>query len=509
MKPIFILLFMVWHASSVAQVAAPTKYADSLFRLYSKSKIDTVRVKLLQDASHAMSEIDPQQGIRYAEMARDIALKLPQKKWLAGSYGVLALNLNARADVKNAVAANHDALKIFEQIGDKVGAAGIHSNLSLIYLGQGKYPEALKNAFDALQIYENSDDPRKMAMVLENIGHVYYEQKNLPKTEQYYNRALEIYQKEKAGPEKSRAIARTTGNLSRVFQDRGEYKEALTLLFSALKSNEDAGRKNSVQINYANIGNVYEKMGEYDKSVSYHKKALAISQEMNNLRSMAVNHGNLGSVLLEAAVRDAGQGKSGQGALNKATGHLETAVELCRQTGFSGPLAEFNQNLINAYVLAGKYKAAFELQKSNVGLKDSIFSLQSKVVMQELETKRAVELKNKDLVIQEKILQINQLKSDKQRFAYLSGMVILATVLCVLVILIIRRSRSHRDQMAHIIHIQSHKVRGPVATLLGLSSLLVREKLDPAEQREMLEGIHATASELDQVITNVIKNKDS
>jgi tetratricopeptide (TPR) repeat protein len=508
MKTAPFLLVLLLPFCLYAQDANPRHYTDSLLTELSHTRNDTARIMLLHDISYAMSNIDPDEGIKYATMAATLSEKLVDKKWLASSDGMLAINYNAKSDAKSAIAWNEKALKIYKALHDEKRSAAIHANLSLIHLNQSHYAEALKNAFAALKIYENSKANKNTAIVLENIGHIYFEQKDYTKTEDYYNRALDIYKSDGVASD----VARATGNLARVYQARSDYRKALTYLFESLKTNEKAGLKNSIQNNFANIGNVYSKLGDYPKAIEYHTKALQISKEMGNANSIAVNLGNLGCTWLEMARQKTAtipQNPKTSSYLPLAITNLEQAITICRKTGFSAPLSEFNQSLIDAYALSGNYKNAFNLQKSNTELKDSIFSLQSKVALSDLETKRDLELKNKDIIIHQKLLQISELKSDKQRFAYLSGILVLGALFCGLVVFVVRRSRSHKTEMAHIINIQSHKVRGPVATLLGLSELLLHKEPEDPEHREMLEGIHVTASELDQVITDVInKRKD-
>jgi tetratricopeptide (TPR) repeat protein len=481
----------------------PRHYTDSLLALLPNVHNDTARIMLLQNVSYALADLNPDEGIKYAGMAITLSGKLRDKKWLAASNGMLAICYNAKSDPKSAIAYNLKALGIYRMLHDRKSSAAIYANLSLIHLNQSNYEGALKNAFEALKIYEASKATKNTAIVLENIGHIYFEQKNYPKTEDYYNRALHIYKSTGIQDD----IARATGNLARVYQAREDYPKALAYLFEALKTNEKSGLENSIQNNLANIGNVYGKLGNYAKAIQYHSRALQISKKMGNANSIAINYGNLGSTRVEMAQHNLNEKAAAGPNLQQAIAELEQAIAICKKTGFSAPLSEFSQGLIEAYALTGNYQKAFELQKSNAILKDSIFSLQSKVALSELETKRDIELKNKDIIIHREQLHIDQLKSDKQRFMYLLGIIVLGALFCGLIVFAIRRARAHRNEMADIINIQSHKVRGPVATLLGLSQLLLASKPDDPDNKEMVEGIHTTASELDQVITDVINKR--
>lgn len=498
------LLFLIALLSSYTygQTKIPGDHIDSLMVELSKRQNDTVKIKILQDISYSWSELSPDKGIKYADMAIALSEKLKAKRWQASSNGMLAISYNAKADYKSAILYNMKALTIYQQLRDEKNSAAIYANLSLIYLNQSNYTEALKNSFGALKIYEELKTNRNTGIVLENIGHIYFEQKNYSKTEEYYNRASNIYTK--VGLEED--IARVLGNLARVFQAEDNYSKALVYLYKSLKTNEKLGTLSSIQNNLANIGNVYTKLGEYTKAIQYHSQALRISKRLGSESSIAINYGNLGSTWLELA-NDNPTDKPANLAL--AVSNLEQAVAICEKIGFNAPLTEFNQSLVDAYAQRGNYKDAFVLLQKNTALKDSVFSMQSKVELSDLETKRDLELKNKGIIIKEKQLQIKKLQTVNERIIYLSGIFLLCLILFVFMRYIVRRTKEHRNEMAHIIHIQSHKIRGPVASILGLAQLLDYNNPQDPDNKEMLKGIYSLAYDLDKIIVEVIDSHKS
>lgn len=489
--------------SLLAQVANQQTYIDSLVATVPIKKNDTIQIKLLQDIAYAFSNVSPDKSIKYAAQALAIAERIKNEKWIASSNGMLAISHNSKGDFNAATIYNQKALDIYNQLNDKKKAAAIYANLSLIYLSQGNYLLALKNGFDALRIYEESHADKNTAIVLENIGHIYFEQKNYPKTKDYYTRALNIYKK--SG--KQEDISRANANIARIFQANGNYSKALSYLFKALSHNEKSGLDNSIQNNLANIGNVYMKLNDYAKAIKYHSRALEISRRLGVKSSIAINYGNLGCTYLaqEKARNAAANGNADQPSLLHAVENLEKAVALCREIGFLAPLAEFNEALVDAYQLSGNYKQAFTVLEHNTALKDSLFSLQSKKELSALDTKRDVELKNKDIIIKKIQLRLNEEKAANERIVYLCGIFLLCALIFGLFTYFRRKARSHRNQMDNIIQIQAHMVRGPVASILGLAQLLdVTNPNDPTN-KEMLGGISKIAQDLNDVILDVIR----
>ncbi len=66
--------------------------------------------------------------------------------------------------------------------------------------------------------------------------------------------------------------------------------------------------------------------------------------------------------------------------------------------------------------------------------------------------------------------------------------------------------QEQNEKLKNIAWIQSHKVRGPVATILGLVELLNISGSEDASNKEILEGIKNSTLQLDSVIREVVNN---
>jgi PAS domain S-box-containing protein len=62
--------------------------------------------------------------------------------------------------------------------------------------------------------------------------------------------------------------------------------------------------------------------------------------------------------------------------------------------------------------------------------------------------------------------------------------------------------------LREIAFIESHKVRGPVATILGLAQFFNHEKLDDPLNREIMEGILKVSLDLDGIIREVVRKSN-
>lgn len=71
-----------------------------------------------------------------------------------------------------------------------------------------------------------------------------------------------------------------------------------------------------------------------------------------------------------------------------------------------------------------------------------------------------------------------------------------------------QKIEQQNQKLREITWIQSHIVRGPLATLMGLTSMLQENDLLATEREEMLAGITACANKLDKVIHDIVKKAE-
>jgi len=512
---------------------------DSLLKVLSRSKEDTNKVKLLTRLSFAYSDIDPDAGISLGQKALSLSQTLNWSKGIAEAILDLGVNYEAKADHSKALEHYKRGLNLFEQLGDKNNIAKTLADMALVQVAKGNYPEALEYDFKALNISDGLGQKKSSALILENIGIIYFEQKEYSKTTEYYANALKIYSD--IGDKES--IARNLGNVGIVLAAKGEYAKAIEQHLKAFKMHEALGDINSIQVNLANAGDAYNHLKNYPQALSYQLRALRICEQLGNRNSIAINLGNIGETYLNIAKDPAvtvtstirlGQDK--QADLRNAISYLGKAVGLCEETNFSGPLIEFSQNLSEAYFLSTDYKHAFESLKQYMLTKDSVFSLQNKIHIVNLEEEREEELRGKETLIKGKQIEIQELtisKKHSQQLLYIACIILLLLIMGIVlrVLYVYRRSNSVllREEKRHLLlieeqidrlkkqtsvlreisHMQAHDVRGPVATILGLVQVFNFDNLSDPGNKVVIEGIAAMTETLDAAVQEVIKKENN
>lgn len=478
-------------------------HIDSLAGQLSEARNDTNKVKQLDLISFACSTVDPDKGIRYANEAKKLSEELGWKKGVARANSDLGINYKEKSDYEKALEYDRLALEQYRLLGMKSSMAGVLANMSLVCLAKSDYPEALKNAFEAEKICEELPDKITLAAIKEDIAIIYMDQHEFGKASQYFSVALQLQKKNK----NKAGIARISGNLGIIEDARGNYSKALEYYMMAMTSNEESGNKNSTQINLANIGNAYLHLKNYSPALVNHFRALRISEELGMKQSIAVNKGNIGEDYFFIAkdtatslIPDSLVKNTREANLQQAIIYLDEAKKACAEIGYFAPMIEFAGYLSEAYYLSGDYKNAFDTFRQNKKISDSIFSAQDELKIKSLETRRALELKDKEIAI-------SNLKAEKNRdenYLLLAGIVLLLMATGLVVRALIRRNAKHKIILSDIASIQSHELRAPVARILGLAKLFnIKEPEDPVN-KQLMGYIEEASIELDVIIRKVV-----
>lgn len=299
--------------------------------------------------------------------------------------------------------------------------------------------------------------------------------------------------------------------------------EQLALTYSAI--NPDEGLKYGEQAlglsqqiqwkpglvsSYAKLAINYQAKSQHAEALKNLKESLRISRELNADSSIAVNTGNIGEAYFEMA-RDtsAGSLQRDKHSVNLvlAISYLEDAIRICKQLNYLEPAVEYTQYLSEAYYLAGRHKHAFLTYKDHIALKETLASSQKQTWHSKLETQREIDLKNKSIIIKNKELEINKLvvaTKRNERILYISVICLITIVTVVAIREYQRRSRIHRETLAHIARIQSHDLRGPLATILGLAQLFNHDTPSDPINKKVIESITITCKKLDDIIRDIV-----
>lgn len=193
---------------------------------------------------------------------------------------------------------------------------------------------------------------------------------------------------------------------------------------------------------------------------------------------------------------------------------LDSALAISRSLGEVNDARITSLDLSEALELLGNYKGALSMYKQHVAYKDSIFSEENIDKIAAIEKQRAREIKDKDI-------QIAKLRTE----VYAICIAILVVVMIYIGYRLARQIKSNKQLandraghlkriasqskiLEHIAHIQSHDLRGNVATILGLSKLFNFDEASDPFNKEIIHNIDIVATKMDGVITEVINEEN-
>jgi tetratricopeptide (TPR) repeat protein len=151
----------------------------------------------------------------------------------------------------------------------------------------GEVAEAMRLYHDALKMYEEVGDRAGQAATLNNIGGVYHSIGQLDKALEYYHQALPIRveERDRAG------VAQTLNNIGGVYDSIGQLDKALEYL-----NMEEVGDRAGRAATLTNIGRVHDSIGQPDKALEYYQQALPIRVEVGDRAGECITRYNLAMI---------------------------------------------------------------------------------------------------------------------------------------------------------------------------------------------------------------------
>ncbi|MES2762011.1 MAG: tetratricopeptide repeat protein [Bacteroidota bacterium] len=356
---------------------AQNNIIDSLKQSLVNAKPDSIKANNLLDIAFKLRTSDPDEGIIYAQRGLALADSIGWKTGRGKGYNTLANNYKAKSDYTKALESFQRALTIFEDLGRK----------------------------------------RDVALVLMNIGSVYRPLKNYDKAIDYYKKALPIAQS--CGDKK--LTAQLFGNMGVVYFARGKYDEQQVANEKALQLFREVKDADNESWILSNMADYYAVQQEFEKAIEYQKKAIVIYDSLGNLSYKSSSLESIGAYYIDMA-RQKKYESIQRSCLLNGVEYLNQAKVILKELEDYDYLKNVYNSLSSAEVMLGNYEDALAHYQMYVSLKDSIFSIEAQESVAKLETKRELEVRDKEIVIQ-------QLKKRTERIYMFVGVFFLLVVI--------------------------------------------------------------------------------
>ncbi len=351
---------------------------------------DTAFVNKLIDSSKSLIGSDSAQSIDLALQAKEMAADIEYAKGEALALKNIGMVYYMKGMYGETLDYWSQSLQIFESIKDDAGISNMLNNIGAIYFNQGADAKALEYSLKSLQLAEKLDDTLRMISALINIGSIYHNKKD-PQALGYLSKAVPLVE----ANNNTEAFVVITGDIGEVYFDNNNYLKALEYFERSIKA---AGDEFSSAFSYNGVGKIYLKEGKFNEALESHNKALKIAkkfddklQEIRSLRGIADVNTVLNNV-------------------SKAIEFYDKARLIAEEMDdVKVELKDLYKDMSSAFLKNKDYSNAYLYQSLYADVKDSIYSIESKKKLNQLQFDFELSKKEGELVLKEE-----RIKSEKQ-----------------------------------------------------------------------------------------------
>lgn len=198
-----------------------------------------------------------------------------------------------------------------------------------------------------------------------------------------YFSALKIYDPLKH----DMGISSAYGNIANVYSAQTNYSLALQYHLKALKIRERTGDKKGLASSYNNIGNIYETLGNFEKSLGFYMQTLAIVKQQGNELGIANALNNIGNVYY------------GKGNFKEALSNYIESLKLQQKINNQRGIALGYNNAGIIYGELGQYSKAQEYLLNALKIRQTLNDKSGIIASEEALGSLFIEMKNNTMAI--------------------------------------------------------------------------------------------------------------
>lgn len=506
------------------------------------SSNDTTRINSLLEIATLYRRVSLDSMFAVAQRALQLSVKKINKRGEAKATLLVSISEWRRGHMGEGLRLGEKALRISQENALMENEADALNNIGLIHNYQGDYPTSLKYYQQALPIAESVKSKKSIALILTNIGGLYYNLKDFKLALDYWKKALELQMQ--VGDKSSIGIG--LSNIGMAYADLGDFKMSLTYYFKSLKKYDDkvqCARLYPLE----NIGSIYLKLNKLDSSEFYLTQAL---------RPMETCHDPIASMGILTSLANTYKAKK---QYAQAQLHLEKALKMGMKAGLNRETGIAAKSLSELHELLGHTTEALAIFKIYNAIQDSIYNTENAKAIGRLEAQHEFESVKKEQEVAQRIENLEKEKIISKekwiRNTSIGGFVTMIFV-AMLAYWNFRRKKLSNErltllneeinkqqeqlqdlnkslfelnndlearieertkelnnknvelenknaQLANYAFLNAHKLRAPVATLLGLVMLFENKKVENNERDEIVKKIRDCAGDLDETVKEI------
>jgi signal transduction histidine kinase/Tfp pilus assembly protein PilF len=539
------LLFLLFSVLAISQKKEGQARIDSLYSVLTKMKPDSLKVKSMLEIAESYISVNPKKSYGYANGALILSKSLKWKDGISKSYYTLGSIYSNDSQFMKSIEYNNLSLKYTikpQQILNSFQSNSINyykmnqyekaieilnnciklskeNNLKRVeinsYLTLGNIYSQLKSNQKAIEYYEISNkiavtikDGYTIYLTYLNIGYAYTKSKKHDLAIKSYKKAVLLCEENKNYLD----LSDTYGHMGSCYIAAKKYPQAIESFKKALEIDVKENDYFNAPICYSGLGEANFGLKNYDAA----RKNLNIAIESNiksqNFEYLEEDYALLGKINLEQGIENS---KNSTILFLEAEKNFYNAIDNNKKTNDLEKTSENYFLLAKTQDLLNKNKQAFLSLKESAVYKDSIYNTNNKETIKNLEDKREIELRDKEI----KINKLSLESKEKQKWFYILGLGFLG----ILGGLLFYQSRKRKitNQKLQILNseldqanktktrffsILNHDLRSPVANLIHFLHLqqdnpeLLDEATKTRMQTKTITGAENLLSSMEDIL---------
>ena len=416
---------------------------DSLLKVLPTQGEDSLKVRTLVRITNHYMLSDLPKAMEYSKQVYDLSNKIKWKKGCVLSYALTGSAYYYQGNFPQALIYRQKELKGWQEMGYKPQACMTLGNLATLYSDLGDNVKALEQYFITLQLANDTKDTETTTSTLCNIGVLYKDMGDTVKALNYLNRALKL--SEIYGYRHLSSL--NLINIGSIYSDRCQFSVALDYYSKALKIDEEQGNRQTLPGLLTNIAGIYQLQSDLAKKAGNTTLMNEKAKEAWHIFNKALNEARAtDNLFIEASVLgDLAAINTSNKNFGEAEKDLKQSHALADSIGAVDLLISNHQRFYELYKGMKRYPEAFEHNERYMALKDSIYGLQNKNAISELQVKYDTEKKeaeNNALAQKNKILELSVTNNRYLTFSLVT--------LCLLIIgigyLVVRQNKLRSKQ---------------------------------------------------------------
>ncbi len=507
---IIIFLLQIIHSNIFSQ---KNPALDSLLKIVAMAEAkktdlpeeELVRIYLRLANHYHHREFDKAE--KYLAKAMSVSRRINYEEGIAHAQGMRGTLFLTKGAYDSAIYYFKKSLGYYELVGDTAFIAKMHNNIGLSYDFMGKIETAISFYMKSLKAKQQLKDTIGIITCLNNIGISFFTLERYDEAIKYHKMCLPLEKK----VNDVEGLVMSYLNIGETYRNAEEFDLALKYLISANEQNKRVHNNYLQAMIYDNLGLTYMKLGQKEKALTFLKKSMEINLMINNKEALLSNYSSIADYYYNS------------GELDMAGQYYIKVYDLSSTIGFIKPASDAAKKLSEIFAKIPNYKRALHYHQIYSELRDSVISIESNKLINEMRIKYETEQKDNEIKLLNKENEIAEIKvrdSQKEKILYVTIAAVLLLVLILVFVLYHIKKRTGKllkqknDQLRVLnftkdkfISILAHDLKNPFSGFVRMTHALNDNyhAIPEDKKKQYINTLSVSAKKLNDLLWNMLQ----